>query len=1081
MRLFAVGPPLAASLCAILIPIAIPIAQPRAPVAPPPAAASASWRMSFHNRLLLNRAAVTQQKAIEVMLLAGAGRLDEVMSAAASLGARVRALDPAIGYARVEIATDRLLLLVNRAGVDAYQIASASKSSWYRDGPPQVNAEMHRGFEIGAPPPAAPAVPGDLPPLSAEQARQRGFTADGDAGVRRWLDEHPHADGRGVTIALLENGLAEFSHPIFGRARTLDGREVPKLAGIRNTIDVEAPDETRVRLSTEVHATSTWRRIGRRTYILPRPGSYRFGLYQLPAATSLVHEFGVVEDLATGDILLDTNGDADFRNELPLVDVNVAFSVRHLELLHPRPRRLAFVMARGTDPHTVHVYAAVGSHQTMTVSVAAGSAGGGSVASGVAPGARVLLIRTHTPDYRLVDLIEGYLAAARMPEVDLLSDSSGITMVPDTAADFAALFLSRLIAVYRKPIFHAAGNLQLLLNSASSLGDAFAVGGSLGGDTLAALYGGTLPGGLSVHPVSAGGPALDGAIKPDFLAPMNLVAADLMEGGRAVAVPRSVPSARLPPGHRISCCTSASSPYAAGAAALLLSRAKQEGRPYTAARLAQALRFGARFLPGWPAHEQGHGVLDLQAAWLELARDAEPLRIRTDAPLVHPLAQYAARASRGSGIFERDGWTAGMSRRRDLTLTRETGPRDSITYRVGWLGNDGTFAAPPAIALPRASPVILPVTIAPTSPGAHSAILNLHDSATGAVASRTQTTVVAAESFDRTGTARLAGTVQPMRGHSRYVRVPPDAAAMLVELEVLRGSLRAVILPAHGLLPNYQGHLHPSITRTYVRGRYRVALPRPAAGTWTIGLLNDSLWREINPALVSSEPAGFVITLRLLRASVDVRSGRGAPLDVVIRNHGATLREPVVQTTPATLRSHRARFLPTGLPNIFDITVPKGASALALQLRSAGRPHTGLELYLYDCTSGECFAYDFTLPAAAAHTRLVRRPSAGRWVVAVNAAPDPYAADEFVLDEIVALGEPRLSRSTHRPQPTGAAWTQQVEPGEGVLLIELIDLAVDRDESSYPWDPRPGIPILRDRPVGIGFKGFRGSGVQGFP
>src|SRR4029079_4979061 len=109
---------------------------------------------------------------------------------------------------------------------------------------------------------------------------------------------------------------------------------------------------------------------------------------------------------------------------------------------------LAFVTALGRTPHTVKVYVSRGGHQTMTLSVAAGSRTKDSIAYGVAPGARVVLIRNQTPDGRWRDFIEGYLEAAKRPEVDLLSDSAGIVMVPDTAADFAGLLFHRIVAAY---------------------------------------------------------------------------------------------------------------------------------------------------------------------------------------------------------------------------------------------------------------------------------------------------------------------------------------------------------------------------------------------------------------------------------------------------------------------------------------------------------------------------------------------------------------------------------------------------------------------------------------------------------
>src|SRR4051794_503698 len=66
-------------------------------------------RMSFHNRLLLNRAAVLNLATIEVMLLATDGRIAAVRARVDRAGGRVKHADDAIGYMRVEIPLHQVL------------------------------------------------------------------------------------------------------------------------------------------------------------------------------------------------------------------------------------------------------------------------------------------------------------------------------------------------------------------------------------------------------------------------------------------------------------------------------------------------------------------------------------------------------------------------------------------------------------------------------------------------------------------------------------------------------------------------------------------------------------------------------------------------------------------------------------------------------------------------------------------------------------------------------------------------------------------------------------------------------------
>ncbi|MBA2301496.1 MAG: S8/S53 family peptidase, partial [Acidobacteria bacterium] len=531
-------------------------------------------RMSFHNRLLLNRAVLAGLKSIEVLVLASAGdtpgrrgvsgaRRVDFESADASalverLGGRVRWTDEAIGYLRVVVPTHRLLELAGSRAVGAYQIASFSKASWYRDGPPLSNAEMYRGFEVApiAVPDPDKGDPG-LPLLTVAESRASGFTAEEDAGVGDWMKEHPTFDGRGVTIALVESALPNFADPAFRSAKTLDGRDVAKIAGIVNTIDPGGSDETRVQLDTQVSARTSWARIGRRTFILPRPGIYRVGLLGLPGGGNVLHEFGVAEHQQTHELWIDSDGDGSFADETPLADINVRFEPRFLELTHPARIKVSFVMGRGRLPHTVHIYVGRGSHQSMAMSVAAGTATDESLAYGVAPGARVLLVRSTEQEYVLSGIVEGFIEAARRTDVDVISASAGIKILTDTETDFTGLLFSRLLSVYRKPIINAAGNFHLQLGASYAMGASWAVGGTLGPATLAALHGSRPLNRVIAHPYGAAGPSLDGAIKPDFLAPMERLATALPWQQPISGLPRNAPTRHVPPGYQISCCTSA--------------------------------------------------------------------------------------------------------------------------------------------------------------------------------------------------------------------------------------------------------------------------------------------------------------------------------------------------------------------------------------------------------------------------------------------------------------------------------------------------------------------------------------------
>ena len=303
-----------------------------------PQAAPPQKRMSVHNRLLLNRAAVIGLAKLEILLAVAEGRTASTTARVQQIGGRVLYSTPAVGYLRVEVPIERAVPFVEHDDVEAYQISSLSRGAWYRDGPPESNATMIRGFgRVVVPGMTGTAPKRDLPPLTTERSREAGYTSEDDVGLGEWMREHPTFDGRGVTIAVMEIAQIEIAHPAFQTAKTLDGWDVPKIAGILNTIPADELDDSRVELDREVVAASRWCTVADRTFLLPRPGTYGFGMLLLNAADNLVHRFAVLRDQATDDVWVDTDGDADFQDETPIADVNDRVDVRALKLVAPRP------------------------------------------------------------------------------------------------------------------------------------------------------------------------------------------------------------------------------------------------------------------------------------------------------------------------------------------------------------------------------------------------------------------------------------------------------------------------------------------------------------------------------------------------------------------------------------------------------------------------------------------------------------------------------------------------------------------------------------------------------------------------
>jgi len=138
--------------------------------------------MSFSNRLLLNRAAVSGVTTLEVMLALAPNAIAETSRRVEHAGGRILYTDAAVGYARASVPTEKLIEIVSHSAVEAYQIASGSRGSWYRDGPPQSNAEMYRGVERVIP---------DVRPRLDQSPERPSLSATRASGPRT-----PRKDGR---------------------------------------------------------------------------------------------------------------------------------------------------------------------------------------------------------------------------------------------------------------------------------------------------------------------------------------------------------------------------------------------------------------------------------------------------------------------------------------------------------------------------------------------------------------------------------------------------------------------------------------------------------------------------------------------------------------------------------------------------------------------------------------------------------------------------------------------------------------------------------------------------------------------
>lgn len=1023
-------------------------------------------RLYKDSRGELTRARAEGQRTISLVLATAPGGIGAAAGGIARLGGVIRARDTSVGYLRVEVPTDRVEAVVALPSLEAAEI----------DTMPQIMGYLRTWTEQGRKLAMAPAASASAathadssgwPPALSEYPFTHPYSPVADLEAADWRGRHPTWDGRGVTIADIE-GIPDLFAPELQEAQTIDGRPVPKFADVLTSADPESPPG-------EQTVTARWLRMrdtvvardGRfvflgREYIAPHDGVFRidrlnerdfcwFRAYHCdlnrdgnpPGADSL---FAVLWDERSNTVWVDVGQDADFTNDQGMTDYAIRRDIGTFGKDDPAtPLRESIGFVVQTDRRRQAVAVLVGIedvHATMVQGAAAGSRGRGGHFDGVAPGARLVAIEPGVGHAHAV--IEALIRAVTDPRIDVVVVEAVPTYryhVSD-GTSVSGRICDRLIARYHKPVLMPAGNATGL-SAIEFTGEArtgLQVGAYQGSESYRVNLGVIARQHDNLHLVGAGGPASNGAIKPDLLAPSGVLSA----GRRAVAdTMAGLPGLyRLPPGYQIGNGTSTATPVAAGAIALLISAAKQAGIPYDYGRLRQALFAGARHLSTIPSYEQGHGLIQIASAWTELERLAgapKPLVIESRAPVRTGESAWLSPPGVGPGLFEAEGWTAGQRAVREIFLTRTSGPAGPVPFTIQWVGNDGTFTSASEVALPFRQAVPLPVTIAPATTGSHSALLALVRQGDTSATLRVMCTIVASNVF--TGpryTLTIKDSVPRPGRQTTFLTVPPGVAALRLEFTSPPGRLVSFILvdPSKSRLA-----LAPALSAPLwgvLDGSVAETVPFPEPGVWEISYVaNNSpdvrMFDERRPT-VPPASVPFTLTASLLGADVSAPvSGSDSamlasagPATASVRNRFASFTGSVPTTSIAS-GYHNRETLRAGAQQIHTVTVPEGSTALFANVRVVEGWAGDVDLYLFNCTSGtECTPIRAATGSRGRQkTVFVPRPNAGVWKLAVDVAD--IGRDSVVVDYTDLVLNPAYGSSV-TPDPirrheSGDIWT----------------------------------------------------------
>ena len=982
------------------------------------------------------------------------------------LGGVVRYREDDVDYLRIRLPVDSVERFVSDPLVHSsdVSISRLSRAFGLADGPPDTAGDVTRPAaselpsDSWAPPHRFPAdtIKRTWPPVLPETPLIERYDPVTDMSGVEWRKANPTYDGRGTTIAIIDQSLDPLL-PELQVATTLDGRPTRKIIGYQTVVDIDEENDGQwLRMKDTVSATAgrfTWQS---RTYTAPASGTFRVAVLDEAQFDSLNRAglekdvnrdgnppgssrlFTVLWNEATNDVWVDTDQDLDFSDEKAYTDyaVRPEFGVIGRDKPEtPIRESVGFAIQTDRERHLVALNLGVASHASLVVGAAVASRGSAGRFDGVAPGAQLVNMAEGGSAYGQTEAV---IEAVKHPAVDVvfLEQSSVIARnyVLFDGRLVPTVIYGRLIEKFGKALVIPTHNYAVLaaIDDYALAPGAISVGGHESKANFMANHGVRVQHDDNLLITGGYGPMGNGALKPDIIAPSNYVST-----GRGFIEGTAIPGLmQLPPGYNIAGGTSTATPTTAGAVALLISAARQAGVKYDPYRLRQALMTSGRWVSHLPANKQGNGVVNIAGAWEALkAMDSlrTPITITSRAPVRHAVSHLLATPDQGVGIFEREGWTPGMRAERTITFTRTTGPRGALQFALGWAGNDSTFSAPASVTLPLGTPVPVTIGIAPATSGVHTAILTLDHPGFPGVEYRTQATIVAAEQLAEGDKYRVERKVEvPRPGMTHlYYRVPEGASTLRVDIDAPKRRVAVAITRPD--TRNISGIGGPGGGMTGPKITYAIQDPMP--GVWEVRLqdVEDTRsfdWQQAKkPEHVPPTPVTVTVSALDVGASSSAQVATGAApssttMEIDFTNRLAAIPVAAVSVPMGAARREDGQ-LREFEQRVYEIDVPPGTTLLTARARSAAGAPVDVDLYLFNCTEKECVAARADGDAAGDESVTIQDPAAGKWKAVVDASRAGESGATYSYEDVIlnpAFGHVAVTDQPQERQP-GATWS----------------------------------------------------------
>ncbi|MFF9001427.1 S8 family serine peptidase [Streptomyces achromogenes] len=1020
------------------VPLAL-AAEPSPAPAADPGVKSAHDKLGSDDAALLAEAKADGDKNVTLMIATSPGMTEQVAGELDAVdGGLVGRTDDKLGYVRATVPTSRADSAIDAAVKLSSVRAIDLKQEIPLDDPVPTGAKSPSGK-------AAYPAPGRNTP--AENPYNPSF----ETGAVDFVRDHPKADGRGVTIGILDSGV-DLGHPAL-RTTTTGERKI--VDWVTATDPVTDGDGTWRRMTTGVTgpAFSVTTAQGTEKFTAPE-GSYKFN-YMYESATAGGDEkgdlnrdgdttdaWGVLYDPAAGTVRVDTNDNLDFTDDTPMKPYKDGFQVGYFGTDDPATdvaERVPFVVetrkdvvynASGAKADYVNIGVIESEHGTHVAGITAAHGLFGGRMNGAAPGAKIVSSRacTWTGGCTNVALTEGMIDLVTKRGVDIVNMSIGGLPALNDGNNARAELYTRLIDTYGVQLVISAGNSGPGANTIGDPGLAdkvISVGATISKETWAANYGSAVEKEYAMMPFSSRGPREDGGFTPTLSAPGAAIntTQTWLPGGPVAEAGYS-----LPAGYSMLQGTSMASPQATGASALLLSAAKREGIDLTPARLRTALTSTADHIKGVQAYEEGAGLIDIVDAWDAIEDGATAHDYTVKAPVDTAIDDALKTPGYGTGLYDREGGLkAGRKKTYDVTITRTSGPDKAVRHELHFENNAGhTFRVlgDDVVRLPLNQPVTVKVQAAPGSAGIKSAILEVDDPKTEGVDKQILTTVVVAEPVEYAYSA--SGSVQRNSTRSYFLSVPEGATSLEVALGGLKDGSQTRFIAIHpygvpsdntGTPYCYHNYLDGNGCKPGVR-----AYADPQPGVWEVEVES----RRTSPLLDNP----YRLDVSVLGAAFDpqtvtvpeAKAGTPVTASWKVTNGYAPLDGTLVGGPLGSAESARPA-IKEGETRTTTVTVPAGATSLDVAIGRVSDAAADLDLAVYDASGKEVGK---SADGDSEEAVSVPSPAAGTYTIQVVGYAVPSGSTDYDYRDVFfssALGSVTVAGQAPVHLATGASAT----------------------------------------------------------